>query len=126
VSVLYVTPDPLQSNDVFYATRQPFDPGSPSMFALDDVLRGGALEPEPRASWIIRRLKLTLIPSAIIQADAQRVFLSQAGPRFELDLLQAGHHPSVAVPLKFFQNDEGDLAGSPSLTPLCALVQRIG
>jgi hypothetical protein len=30
-------------NHVFQATRLPFDPGSPN-----DVLRGGALEPEPR------------------------------------------------------------------------------
>ena len=31
-------------NDVVYATRLPFDPGSPRC----GVLRGGALEPEPR------------------------------------------------------------------------------
>jgi hypothetical protein len=32
-------------NDVFQAARLPFDPGSPE----NGVLRGGALEPEPRA-----------------------------------------------------------------------------
>jgi hypothetical protein len=60
------------------------------------VLRGGVLEPEPPALFLRnRRLKQTLISSAISQAEAQRVFLSQAGPRFVLDLLQAGHHPRL-------------------------------
>jgi hypothetical protein len=35
-----------QPIDVFCATRQLFDPGSSS---CDGVLRGGVLEPEPRA-----------------------------------------------------------------------------
>jgi hypothetical protein len=43
-------------NDVFHATRLPFDPGSPAtglrMCAVVAVLRGGALEPEPHGcSW---------------------------------------------------------------------------
>lgn len=41
----------LRPNVVFHATRLPFDPGSPSArarLAAGGVLRGGALEPEPR------------------------------------------------------------------------------
>jgi hypothetical protein len=40
-------------NDVFHASRLPFDPGSPSAgcaAGAADVLRGGVLEPEPRSS----------------------------------------------------------------------------
>jgi hypothetical protein len=55
----------------------------------------------------IGRLTLTHIPSAISQAEAQRVFLSQAGPRFVLLLVQAEHH--LLVRLRFrLRNDEGD------------------
>ena len=39
-----------------------------------------------------RRQKHTLIASAIPSASAPRVFLSQAGPRFDLGLVQAEHH----------------------------------
>jgi len=43
---------PYAADDVFHATRLPFDPGSPSggcASAPEDVLRGGALEPDPSA-----------------------------------------------------------------------------
>jgi hypothetical protein len=57
------------------------------------VLRGGALEPEPRAqSEKNRMLKHTLIHQRYLKRQAPRAFLSQAGPRFDLDFLQAGHH----------------------------------
>ena len=52
------------------------------------------------------------------QADAQRVFLSQAGPRFLLDLLQAGHHP-FHCSRTAFRNDEGDPLGRPRSKLLC-------
>jgi hypothetical protein len=39
-----------------------------------------------------RRLKHTLIASAYFQRRTPRVFLSQAGPRFDLDFVQAEHH----------------------------------
>jgi hypothetical protein len=39
-----------------------------------------------------RRLKLTLIASVSFQHTALRAFLSQAGPRFDLELFQAEHH----------------------------------
>src|SRR5207245_2879607 len=58
------------------------------------VLRGGALEPEPHTSLLEnRRLKQTLIASVYFQRATLRVFLSQAGPRFDLELVQAEHHP---------------------------------
>jgi len=38
------------------------------------------------------RLKPTLIASAYFQHATPRVFLSQAGPRFDLELVQAEHH----------------------------------
>ena len=57
------------------------------------VLRGGALEPEPRTfDPKISKLKHTLIYQRHFQRRAPRVFLSQAGPRFDLGLFQAEHH----------------------------------
>jgi hypothetical protein len=57
------------------------------------VLRGGALEPEPRTlSGKKRRLTHTLIYQRYFKRQAPRVFLSQAGPRFDLELVQAEHH----------------------------------
>jgi hypothetical protein len=50
------------------------------------VLRGGALEPEPRTFAEKKsKLKLTHINQRSFQARTPRVFLSQAGPRFELE-----------------------------------------
>jgi hypothetical protein len=48
-----------------------------------------------------------------------RVFLSQAGPRFDLALLQAGHHPLSLVVYRL-RNDEGDPSGRPRVEQLCA------
>jgi hypothetical protein len=45
----------------------------------------------------IRRQKQTHIPSECFQGPTQRVFLSQAGPRFDLELLQAEHHLLVSL-----------------------------
>lgn len=42
--------------------------------------------------WKIHRQKHTLIASVNFQRTALRVFLSQAGPRFDLELVQAEHH----------------------------------
>src|SRR5437762_8037902 len=68
-------------NDVFYATRLPFDPGSPThwlrMCAVVAVLRGGALEPESHTLLLEnRRLKQTLIASVYFQRDAEVLSLS--------------------------------------------------
>jgi hypothetical protein len=40
-------------------------------------------------------------------------FLSQAGPRFDLELVQAEHHPSVSISSIRLRNDEGDPLGRP-------------
>ncbi len=61
--------------------------------AVVAVLRGGALEPEPHTLLLEnRRQKQALIASVYFQRATLRVFLSQAGPRFDLELVQAEHH----------------------------------
>src|SRR5438552_18212553 len=61
--------------------------------AVVAVLRGGALEPEPQVLLLETcRLKQTLIASVYFQRTAPRIFLSQAGPQFDLALVQAEHH----------------------------------
>jgi hypothetical protein len=83
-------------SDVVHATRLPFDPGSrPAGCAQPGQTRPtwrsfGARSSYARAE--IRKLKHTLITSAYFQHRALRVFLSQAGPRFDLELVQAEHH----------------------------------
>jgi hypothetical protein len=77
----------------------------------------------------MRRLKLTLIRQWISSTRLQRIFLSQAGPRFDLELFQAEHHllfdvvwsPSnkkgdpLWVALVWFASAAKDLAqGAPS------------
>src|SRR5437762_6479856 len=74
----HVRPKP---NDVFYATRLPFDPGSPTTgcahSAVAAVLRGGVLEPEPHTLLVEkRRLKQSLIASVYFQRDAEGLSLS--------------------------------------------------
>lgn len=64
----------------------------------DVVLRGGALEPEPRTCLRNRRLKHTLNYRNDFTATP-RVFLSQAGPRFELDFFKLGITPCVPTSL---------------------------
>jgi hypothetical protein len=82
-------------NDVVQATRLPFDPGSPSAGCAAARSASYVEEfwsPSLRALWKIRRLKRTHNSSDLFQCRALRVFLSQAGPRFGLALLQAEHH----------------------------------
>jgi hypothetical protein len=79
-------------SDVFHATRLPFDPGSPAA--------GCGRRPTwrsfgARASHVLlenRRVKRTLTASVYFQRETLRAFLSQAGPRFDLELVQAEHH----------------------------------
>ena len=89
----------LTPNDVVQATRLPFDPGSPAVRLRNrraDVLRGGALEPEPPSLPKNRHAKADAIHDAIF-SQSERVFLSQAGPRVKLAFLQAGHHLSNPI-----------------------------
>jgi hypothetical protein len=80
---------------VVHATRLPFDPGSTIRrlrCSPMSVLRGGALEPRAsRGRGENGRLKPALIPKRHFRLDAPRVFLSQAGPRIDLWVFQAGH-----------------------------------
>jgi hypothetical protein len=67
----------------------------------------------------IRRLKLTFIRHRISSTRLQRIFLSQAGPRFDLELFQAEHHLlfDVVWPPS---NKKGDpLLGRPRLACFC-------
>jgi hypothetical protein len=78
------------------------------------------LEPEPQALFREKgKLKRTLIASAYFQRTTLRVFLSQAGPRFDLELLQVEHHLWFRLWLIAFTNKKGDPVGSPSSGLLC-------
>jgi hypothetical protein len=76
-----------------HATRLPFDPGSPAelrALAASGVLRGGALEPEPRrgvTKWQAKANANCLTQFLIL---CRGIFLPQAGPRFDLVLLKLG------------------------------------
>src|SRR6266508_3291379 len=90
------------------------------MCAVVAVLRVGALEPEPHTLILEnRRLKRRLIASVYFQRAALRVFLSQAGPRFDLELVQAEHHLLVRRGLIAFGHKKSDPVGSPSSGLLC-------
>jgi hypothetical protein len=86
----------LTANDVVHATRLLFDPGSPIVVcAHPQQSRPTWRSFGARASWLsveMGMLKRTLIASVHFQHSTPRVFLSQAGPRFDLELVQAEHH----------------------------------
>jgi hypothetical protein len=56
------------------------------------VLRGGALEPDSCSPTGNAQAKADAYSPLDFQHTAQRIFLSQAGPRFDLELFQAEHH----------------------------------
>ena len=75
-----------------------------------------------RASFAVlenRRLKHTLIASVHFQRTALRVFLSQAGPRFDLELVQAEHHLLVPTLAGRLLTQKRRPVGSPSSGSLC-------
>ena len=87
-------------SDVFHATRQPFDPGSRrhGCAAGDGTSYvEGLWSPSLTRTLKMCRRKQTLIAERHCSACAPRVFLSQAGPRFDLVLLQAEHHLSIST-----------------------------
>ena len=61
------------------------------------VLRGGALEPESRARHGNSQAKAEAKHRCSFHPPCGGVFLPQAGPRFGLVLLQAGHHLVVVT-----------------------------
>jgi hypothetical protein len=83
------------------------------------VLRGGALEPDASYAPGKSQAKAHAYSLAQFQRRAPRVFLSQAGPRFDLGLLQAEHHLWFRWWSIASRNDEGDPVGSPSAGSLC-------
>ena len=84
-----------------------------------DVLRGGALEPELGGRHRKEQAKADANASVTFHATL-RVFLSQAGPRFDLVLLQAGHHLVVPFVSRIaLRNEKGDPLGSPSTGSFC-------
>jgi hypothetical protein len=94
-NVSYVCLARLMPNDVVHATRLPFNPGS-SLPACPPATTSSYVEelwsPHPRDRREIRRRKQTSIRQRNFLRERRGVFLSQAGPRFDLVLLQAGHH----------------------------------
>src|ERR687897_266443 len=89
-----------KANDVFCATRQPFDPGSSSDGCAADTRTSyaeGLWSPSLAVTEEKCGQKRTQMPACLFTRTL-RVFLSQAGPRFDLVLLQAEHH--LVVPLR--------------------------
>ena len=87
--------------------------------AMMVVLRGGALEPDRAGLPGNRHAKAHAISQRDFQADAQRIFLSQAGPQFLRWLLKLGItllNRHLDSPPKRRRRP----TGSPSLKPFCA------
>lgn len=97
--------------DVVQATRQPFDPGSPASGCASERSTSyveGLWSPSRGHSTENGRQKHTLNAERTFQRGAPRVFLSQAGPRSDLELFE------LSIILLFvlrsrLRNDEGDL-----------------
>jgi hypothetical protein len=89
-------------------------------FVLQNVvLRGGALEPDPCSPNGNSQAKADAYSPLDFQHTAAEIFLSQAGPRFDLELFQAEHHLlfDVVWPPS---NKKGDpLLGRPRLACFC-------
>ena len=79
------------------------------------VLRGGALEPEPGANAGNVQAKADANRRRHCSARTPRVFLSQAGPRFDLVLLQAEHHLSIPTVPAAFGTKKATRLGRPRL-----------
>jgi hypothetical protein len=77
------------------------------------VLRGGALEPEPRVVRGKEQAKANAYCRRLFQRGAPRVFLSQAGPRFGLEPVQAEHHLWFRRCSIAFEQQKGDPLGRP-------------
>src|ERR1043166_2173615 len=81
---------PAHANDVFYATRPPFDPGSARTPSYVEELWSPALlclaEKSHAKAKAVFQLRF-FVPKH------RGAFLSRAGPHSRLALLQAEHHP---------------------------------
>jgi len=102
-----------EPHQVFQATRPPFNPGSaiPRSPSYVEGLWSPSLGGRRRKG----QAKADANASVTFHATL-RVFLSQAGPRFNLVLLQAGHHLVVPFVSRIaFRNEKGDPLGRPRL-----------
>jgi hypothetical protein len=68
-----------------------------------------------------RKLKPRLIANVYFQRATPRAFLSQAGPRFDLELVQAEHHLGLDGLIAF-----GHKKGDPFWVALIWLAVRLG
>jgi hypothetical protein len=94
VAVSSVTPG-TTPNDVFQATRLPFDPGSPAgprTCAPVAVLRGGVLEPAPRSLPDKLHAKAHAALPRSFSTRSRESFSLRRGLDFDLTLVQAEHH----------------------------------
>jgi hypothetical protein len=105
----------LVPNDVVYATRLPFDPGSPRAASYVEEHWSPALLrfPENRQAKAEPNSALNYLARKV-----QRNLSLSGGASIAIRVSQAGHHPL------FFggrqgKNDEGDPLGSPSLKLVC-------
>jgi hypothetical protein len=78
------------------------------------VLRGGALEPDPCSPTGNSQAKADAYSPMDFQHTAAEIFLSQAGPRFDLKLFQAEHHLLFDVVWPPLPTKKATRFGSPS------------
>ena len=114
---------PKSRDDVVYATRQPFDPGSSSAdcaypersTSYVEELWSPILAPRPE----IGRRKHTLIACVYFPAHSAEIFLSQAGPQMDLECFTLSITFGSDVGPDRLQYEKGDPVGSPSSGSLC-------
>jgi len=105
----------LAPTDVFYATRLPFDPGSPAAASYVEEHWSPALLRFPTNTQAKAELNSAL---NYLARKTQRDLSLSGGASIVIRASQAGHHPLVLVEFRC-KNDEGDPLGSPSLELLC-------
>jgi hypothetical protein len=107
-------------NDVFQATRLPFNPGSAFLQTETTSYVEGFWSPFLGSRAEMCRQKQTHIRQGISGTQQQRIFLSQAGPRFDLALVQAEHHLLVSKIVRPPDQQKGDPLGRPRLAHFAA------
>jgi hypothetical protein len=105
----------LAPNDVFYAARLLFDPGSPYAASYVEEHWSPALLRFPTNAQAKAELNSAL---NYLARKAQRNLSLSGGASIVIRASQAGHHPLVLVGFRC-KNDEGDPLGSPSLKLVC-------
>ena len=109
----------LAPNDVFYAARLLFDPGSPHAASYVEEHWSPALLRFPANRQAKAELNSAL---NYLARKARRNLSLSGGASIAIRASQAGHHPLGLVWLTVeerYKNDEGDPLGSPSLELVC-------